>query len=98
MISYTTDLASEPHCFELAPGDYTVSVKPPADYVATTSGAMTVTQIAGSRTDLAFGVRRGAAILSDQELHISEQFPLIVSTLVVLVGLAGAFTLSFRNR
>ncbi|MBI2976187.1 MAG: LysM peptidoglycan-binding domain-containing protein [Chloroflexi bacterium] len=56
--TYTTDGASEPHCFEgLASGSYRVSSTAPAGYKATTRSDWDLTLAAGSTANLEFGAQ-----------------------------------------
>ncbi len=56
--TYTTDGASEPHCFEaLASGSYRISSTAPAGYKATTRSDWDLTLAAGSTANLEFGAQ-----------------------------------------
>lgn len=54
---YTTDGASEPKAYELAPGDYIVSGQFPAAYVATGPTGWGISLGAGAAFDLKFGAK-----------------------------------------
>lgn len=56
--TYTTDGASEPHCFENLPGgNYRITSTAPGDYKATTRSDWDLTLAAGSTANLEFGAQ-----------------------------------------
>ncbi len=60
--SYTTDGASEPHCFKnLALGVYQLTIKPPTGFAGTTPGATSINLTAGLKPTIAYGAKRSGA-------------------------------------
>jgi SdrD B-like domain len=110
--SYTTDGASEPHCFtNLALGIYQLTIKPPASYAGTTPGATSINLAAGLKPTITYGaMRRGAApaptgspsgqAASGGSLASTVRTVAIVIGVLVLVGLAvvGGMLLLSRRR
>jgi len=105
--SYTTDGVSEPHCFaDLQPGSYMVTIKPPANYSATTPKT-SVIALSGGKQEVSFGARRGGVtptrVSSGSSVGASlgniGRIVLIVVAILVLIGLGfgGGFLLMSRR-
>jgi hypothetical protein len=109
--SYTTDGVSEPFCFtNLQPGSYQVTMKPPANYGATTPKT-SVIALSGGSQDVTFGARRGGpaptatrasggtGATASGVLGSVGKVVLIVVAVLILVGLGfgGGFVLMSRR-
>jgi hypothetical protein len=113
--SYTTDGVSEPHCFtDLPLGNYQLTTKPPANYVSTAPGAMTISLSNDIKPNVMYGARRsgsapaptrpgspsneGAA--TGGSLGNTVRTILIVLGVIVLIGLGvvGGMLIMVRRR
>jgi hypothetical protein len=107
--SYTADGVSEPYCFaDLQPGSYTLSMKAPQNYTATTNKSMIIALNGGMKTDVSFGARRGGPAATPTRtggssgtslLGSAGRVILIVVAILVLIGLGfvGGFILMTRR-
>ena len=110
--SYTTDSATEPHCFsDLPSGNYRLTTKPPANHVLTTSDALTVNLSGGMKAELASGAKRSGSVptptgsaapagaTAGGQAGSTGRTVLLVIGVVVLIGLAvaGGFVLGIRR-
>jgi hypothetical protein len=111
--TYTTDGVSEPYCFaDLTLGDYQLAIKPPANYVSTTPGAMTINLSAGIKPDVMYGARRGGpaptptSSPSDGGASTGKSLASIVRTVLIVAGVlvligfvaVGGFVVMRRRR
>jgi len=110
--SYTTDGASEPHCFtNLVLGVYQLTIKPPASYAGTTPGATSINLTAGIKPTIVYGAKRSGAAPVPTGSPSGQAAPggslagtvrtvAIVISVLVLVGLAvvGGMLLLSRRR
>jgi len=92
--TFTTDGASEPHCFNDLPlGAYKISVSLPAGYNPTTGNLMTVNLNPGDRTITSFGA---------QSTRVNQPAPTVApanasgssSTLIIVLAVVGVIVLA----
>lgn len=99
VVSYESDGVSEPHCFtRLQPGNYTVSIDPSADMVATSDRKWSVTLVSGSTIDVNFGARLQAAAAQPPAGTATNAESGSALGLAFIVIIAGAGLLMYARR
>ncbi len=99
VVSYVSDGVSEPHCFtRLQPGNYTVSIDPSADSVATSDRKWSVTLSSGSTIDVNFGARLKSAAAQLPTGTDTSGGPGSALGLAFIVIIAGAGLLLYARR
>jgi LysM repeat protein len=99
VVSYVSDGVSEPHCFtRLQPGNYTVSIDPASDTVATSDRKWSVTLASGSTIDVNFGARLKSAAAQSPAGTDTSGGPSATLGLAFVVIIAGAGLWMYARR